>query len=152
MGAVRPNYVSSGFTGNFRCRPIVSRPSNFSCTSHISTQPTMTARALSSTFAKTLTKTRPKFRTWASPWTAALIPSCSRQICDQAAPIPVITSSQRRHRPSLRPNRQHVAQMPLNVPSGARTIFIQTEITPNADVCGHPGCFYCILLREISAL
>nr|KMM70475.1 HIRA-interacting protein 5 [Coccidioides posadasii RMSCC 3488] len=57
-----------------------------------------------------------------------------RTVYTQAARIPVITSSRSRHRPTLLRQHQPVAaQMPANVPANNRTIFIQTEVTPNAD-------------------
>ncbi|KMU77668.1 HIRA-interacting protein 5 [Coccidioides immitis RMSCC 3703] len=60
-----------------------------------------------------------------------------RTVYTQAARIPVITSSRSRHRPTLLRQHQPVAaQMPANVPANNRTIFIQTEVTPNADVVG----------------
>ncbi|PGH19835.1 hypothetical protein AJ80_03752 [Polytolypa hystricis UAMH7299] len=63
-----------------------------------------------------------------------LIPSSSRGLRTRAAKIPAIfTSSQAHHRPSLNPHHQPVAQGPMDVPSISRTIFIQTETTPNAD-------------------
>ncbi|KAK2801608.1 hypothetical protein FQN50_007669 [Emmonsiellopsis sp. PD_5] len=50
-----------------------------------------------------------------------------------AARLPVLTSSQSRHRPTLHPGHQPAARTQLSAPAGSRTIFIQTENTPNAD-------------------
>ncbi|PKY04365.1 HIRA-interacting protein 5 [Aspergillus campestris IBT 28561] len=50
----------------------------------------------------------------------------------RSARMPAITPSEARHRPTLRPNHQSVSR--VNGPSNAkRTIFIQTENTPNPD-------------------
>ena len=52
----------------------------------------------------------------------------------RSARMPAITPSEARHRPTLRPNHQSVTTR-VNGPSNAkRTIFIQTENTPNPDV------------------
>ncbi|KAJ5636725.1 uncharacterized protein N7484_010038 [Penicillium longicatenatum] len=52
-----------------------------------------------------------------------------------AARLPTITASETRRRPTLRPNQQPVAATGVNGPSptSKRTIFIQTENTPNPD-------------------
>lgn len=58
-----------------------------------------------------------------------------------AARLPTITASETRRRPTLRPNQQPVAATGVNglSPTSKRTIFIQTENTPNPDVCSiHP--------------
>ena len=49
-----------------------------------------------------------------------------------SARLPAITPSETRHRPTLRPNHQPAAQ--ALSPISKRTIFIQTENTPNPDV------------------
>lgn len=49
-----------------------------------------------------------------------------------SARIPAITASEARHRPALRANHQP-ARVGLS-PTTTRTIFIQTEVTPNEDV------------------
>ena len=49
-----------------------------------------------------------------------------------SARLPAITPSETRHRPTLRPRHQPLAQTPS--PVSKRTIFIQTENTPNPDV------------------
>ena len=60
--------------------------------------------------------------------------TCVRQRgIHQQAKIPAITSSQARHRPVLQPSHQST---PISIPnaiSGSRSIFIQTQTTPNAD-------------------
>ncbi|KAJ5526710.1 hypothetical protein N7513_010869 [Penicillium frequentans] len=52
-----------------------------------------------------------------------------------AARLPTITASETRRRPTLRPNQQPVAATGVNglSPTSKRTIFIQTENTPNPD-------------------
>ncbi|KAJ5656911.1 hypothetical protein N7507_008861 [Penicillium longicatenatum] len=52
-----------------------------------------------------------------------------------AARLPTITASETRRRPTLRPNQQPVAVTGVNglSPTSKRTIFIQTENTPNPD-------------------
>lgn len=58
-----------------------------------------------------------------------------------SARLPAITPSETRHRPTLRPNRQPVTARVNGVsPTSKRTIFIQTENTPNPDVrYANPG-------------
>lgn len=52
-----------------------------------------------------------------------------------SARLPAITPSEIQHRPTLRPNRQPVtARVSGAAPTSKRTIFIQTENTPNPDV------------------
>ena len=53
-----------------------------------------------------------------------------------AVRLPILTASETRRRPTLRPYQQPVAQTSVNVlsPTSKRTIFIQTENTPNPDV------------------
>lgn len=51
----------------------------------------------------------------------------------KATKIPAITSSQARKRPSIHTECQKSATLPLQTPQAARTIFIQTQSTPNAD-------------------
>jgi len=51
----------------------------------------------------------------------------------RATRIPAITSSQARRRPTVASECQTVATFPAQVPQTARTIFIQTQDTPNAD-------------------
>ncbi|KAK5940764.1 hypothetical protein PMZ80_007181 [Knufia obscura] len=51
----------------------------------------------------------------------------------RATRVPAITSSQARRRPTLNAECQTVATFPAQVPQAARTIFIQTQDTPNAD-------------------
>ncbi|OGE51788.1 hypothetical protein PENARI_c012G04052 [Penicillium arizonense] len=52
-----------------------------------------------------------------------------------SARLPTLTASETRRRPTMRPNQQPVSQNPLNglSPTSKRTIFIQTENTPNPD-------------------
>jgi hypothetical protein len=52
----------------------------------------------------------------------------------QTARIPAITSSQARHRPILQPYHQSSSLPTPSTSLGSRTIFIQTQSTPNADV------------------
>ncbi|MCJ1320834.1 hypothetical protein MMC15_006175 [Xylographa vitiligo] len=59
-------------------------------------------------------------------------PSCSRSIHYNAR-IPAITASSAQRRPALQPLHQPVPFPQPTVLSGSRTIFIQTESTPNAD-------------------
>ncbi|KAJ6082646.1 hypothetical protein N7499_007520 [Penicillium canescens] len=53
-----------------------------------------------------------------------------------SARLPTLTASETRRRPTVRPNQQPISQNPLNglSPTSKRTIFIQTENTPNPDV------------------
>lgn len=51
----------------------------------------------------------------------------------RATRIPAITSSQARKRPTVDTECQTTATFPSSVPLAARTIFIQTQDTPNAD-------------------
>lgn len=51
----------------------------------------------------------------------------------KATRIPAITSSQARRRPNLNADCQTVATFPSQPPLTSRTIFIQTQDTPNAD-------------------
>ncbi|THC87943.1 hypothetical protein EYZ11_012612 [Aspergillus tanneri] len=52
----------------------------------------------------------------------------------QSARLPAITASEAHHRPTLRPHQQSVAtRVNGSLPTGKRTIFIQTENTPNPD-------------------
>lgn len=53
-----------------------------------------------------------------------------------SARLPAITPSETRHRPSLRPHQQPASYSRVtgSSPSSKRTIFIQTESTPNPDV------------------
>jgi hypothetical protein len=53
-----------------------------------------------------------------------------------AARLPTITASETRRRPTVRPHQQPASQGGVNglSPSSKRTIFIQTENTPNPDV------------------
>jgi hypothetical protein len=53
-----------------------------------------------------------------------------------AARLPTLTASETRRRPSVRPHQQPASQGGVNglSPTSKRTIFIQTENTPNPDV------------------
>ena len=51
----------------------------------------------------------------------------------RSARLPAITASEARHRPSLRPHQQSSRVTGLS-PNSKRSIFIQTENTPNPDV------------------
>ena len=59
-------------------------------------------------------------------------PAFSQRI-HQSARIPTITASQGRHRPSLQANHQSALGSSGLPRSSSRTIFIQTQSTPNAD-------------------
>lgn len=63
------------------------------------------------------------------------LPSASRSF-HNARGLPAITSSESRRRPTLRPYQQPSGIMRVNgsSPGDRRTIFIQTETTPNPDV------------------
>ncbi|KAK2756201.1 hypothetical protein FQN54_005609 [Arachnomyces sp. PD_36] len=100
----------------------------------------MSARTVSNNLIRrTLIESRPAPRVsasssrWSSATTTKQIPSTSRWMHSRAVKIPAITASRSRHRPSLEPNQLGGPQLPLSVPRGSRTIFIQTETTPNAD-------------------
>jgi len=55
-----------------------------------------------------------------------------------AARLPTITASETRRRPTARPYQQPMARSgAVGSPSSKRTIFIQTENTPNPDVSGY---------------
>ncbi|GAD92789.1 NifU-related protein [Paecilomyces variotii No. 5] len=69
---------------------------------------------------------RPVVRTSADIAAPAVVSRASRGI-HNATRLPTLTASETRKRPSLRPHHQPVAQSPV------RTIFIQTETTPNPD-------------------
>ena len=56
----------------------------------------------------------------------------------QSAKIPAITSSQARHRPILQPHHQPLSPPSSGTSLGTRTIFIQTQSTPNVDVSPSP--------------
>lgn len=66
-------------------------------------------------------------------WPAAT--NASRTV-SSAARLPTITASETRRRPTVRPYQQPVAPSAVNglSPTSKRTIFIQTENTPNPDV------------------
>lgn len=80
----------------------------------------------------------------AQPWNAAELSSRSvrsaalgpYRAVHQSARLPAITPSETRRRPALRPRHQPAAHSRVNGPSptSKRTIFIQTENTPNPDV------------------
>ncbi|KAL1953378.1 hypothetical protein VTO42DRAFT_2949 [Malbranchea cinnamomea] len=80
---------------------------------------------ISNALPRTVAGARPAIRP-SLPW-------LPRRASSRAVQVPVITSSKSRHRPTLTPNHQPVARLPSNVPSTSRTIFIQTENTPNPD-------------------
>ncbi|KAJ5586834.1 uncharacterized protein N7459_002599 [Penicillium hispanicum] len=77
-----------------------------------------------------------------SRFTPSVFESCSRTIrpaafsacrnVSSAARLPTLTASETRRRPTLRPNQQPATQTGLS-PTSKRTIFIQTENTPNPD-------------------
>ncbi|WEW58331.1 hypothetical protein PRK78_003799 [Emydomyces testavorans] len=93
----------------------------------------MAARTVSVFFPRAITRSHSAAGLGApSPrWMMVL---SSRTAYSQAARVPVITSSRSRHRPTLlRRHQPAAAQIPASVPASNRTIFIQTETTPNAD-------------------
>lgn len=59
-----------------------------------------------------------------------------RQVSSSAR-LPTLTASETRRRPTVRPFQQPASQGGVNgmSPTSKRTIFIQTENTPNPDVC-----------------
>ncbi|ODM23961.1 hypothetical protein SI65_01551 [Aspergillus cristatus] len=79
----------------------------------------------------------------AQPWNAAEMASRSvkspalgsYRAVHQSARLPAMTASETRRRPALRPRHQPAAHSRVNGPSptSKRTIFIQTENTPNPD-------------------
>ncbi|KAL2007813.1 hypothetical protein VTN00DRAFT_7795 [Thermoascus crustaceus] len=68
-------------------------------------------------------------------WTITQVTSRASRNVHNSARLPTITASEARRRPTLRPHHQPVAQSNVNGPStgNKRTIFIQTETTPNPD-------------------
>lgn len=60
-----------------------------------------------------------------------------------AARLPTITASETRRRPTVRPYQQPTSQSGVNglSPTSKRTIFIQTENTPNPDVSSRAQLF-----------
>jgi len=83
-----------------------------------------TSTALRSAFAAV----RPRASCTQSPRTVTF-----QRGIHQGTKLPAITSTQARHRPILQPYHQPT---PISIPSGSsrsRTIFIQTQTTPNAD-------------------
>ncbi|PGH19091.1 hypothetical protein AJ79_00125 [Helicocarpus griseus UAMH5409] len=90
----------------------------------------MASNTLSRTFARSvLRSSRPgTSRIVSSTTTPAVFPAAC--VHTQAAKIPVLS----RHRPTLHPRHQPSPQgWQMSAPLGSRTIFIQTENTPNAD-------------------
>lgn len=69
-------------------------------------------------------------------WTITQVISRASRNVHNSARLPTITASEAHRRPTLRPHHQPVAQSNVNGPStgNKRTIFIQTETTPNPDV------------------
>lgn len=70
----------------------------------------------------------------ASPRTIRPFAFGSVRSIHNSARLPTITASESRHRPTLRPHQLSVARTGGQPPVGKRTIFIQTESTPNPDV------------------
>ena len=71
-------------------------------------------------------------RTISRPTQARTAPICGRSI-HRSARIPAITASQNRHRPVLQGQQQPLLSNLGDARSSNRTIFIQTQTTPNAD-------------------
>jgi hypothetical protein len=91
----------------------------------------MASKSLSQSLRRVFAASRPQLKVADSPW---LTRPLTRSI-HQGARIPTITSSQSRHRPTLQPHHQSARLAPSpGISGGSRTIFIQTEQTPNADV------------------
>ncbi|EEP81727.1 HIRA-interacting protein 5 [Uncinocarpus reesii 1704] len=83
----------------------------------------MATRTASRSFCRAVTRPHPRWMV-----------SSSRSLFTPAARVPAITSSRSRYRPTLLRQHQPTAtQVPTNIPASSRTIFIQTETTPNAD-------------------
>ncbi|OAX82152.1 hypothetical protein ACJ72_03497 [Emergomyces africanus] len=94
----------------------------------------MAANTLSRSFTRAIVRSRPSHRVLA-PALGACSPACVSRVHTQAANIPVLASSTSRHRPTLHPQHQPVRRgTQINGTTGSRSIFIQTETTPNADV------------------
>src|SRR5271168_2134806 len=94
---------------------------------------TMATKSVPNALRSAFAATRPR-----SGSVQTLTRSIRQRSIHQSAKIPAITSSQARHRPILQPHHQ-----PLSLPSsstslGTRTIFIQTQSTPNVDVSPSP--------------
>lgn len=68
---------------------------------------------------------------------------CYRKV-SSAARLPTITASETRRRPTVRPYQQPASQGGVNglSPTSKRTIFIQTENTPNPDVSSRVRLYF----------
>ncbi|KAK2772994.1 hypothetical protein FQN53_004310 [Emmonsiellopsis sp. PD_33] len=94
----------------------------------------MATNTLSRSFVRSLLRSRPGATSRVSASVSVSVPACASAVHTHvAARLPVLTSSQSRHRPTLHPRHQPAPQTQLSAPAGSRTIFIQTENTPNAD-------------------
>ncbi|EGE77656.1 hypothetical protein RJZ56_001554 [Blastomyces dermatitidis] len=93
----------------------------------------MAAHTLSRSFTRSILLSRPASRVL-TPALGGCGPACISRVHTQAAKIPVLTSSTSRHRPTLDPRHQPTRRgTQINGATGSRSIFIQTETTPNAD-------------------
>ncbi|KAJ6144295.1 hypothetical protein N7470_008190 [Penicillium chermesinum] len=72
----------------------------------------------------------------ASPISQAIRPALfsSFRTVSSASRLPTLTASETHRRPTIRPNERSLAQANALSPTSKRTIFIQTENTPNPDV------------------
>ncbi|EEH18956.1 hypothetical protein PABG_01275 [Paracoccidioides brasiliensis Pb03] len=93
----------------------------------------MATKTLSRTFTQLIFRSRSSSRIL-GPALSLRGPECALSVHTAAAKISGLTSSPSHHRPTLRPQHQPTAPgTQLNAPVGSRSIFIQTENTPNAD-------------------
>jgi hypothetical protein len=103
----------------------------------------MTTTPLSQSLVRAFAASKPQIRATGSAW---LTRPLTRSI-HRSARIPAITSSQSRHRPTLQPSHQPTPlALSPGVSGGSRTIFIQTEQTPNADVSSYRSGLWRVLL------
>ncbi|OJD17819.1 hypothetical protein AJ78_02118 [Emergomyces pasteurianus Ep9510] len=93
----------------------------------------MAANTLSRSFTRAILRSRPSRRV-SAPALGGCRPAWVSSVHTQAANISVLTSSTSRHRPTLHPQHQPTRRgTQINGATGSRSIFIQTETTPNAD-------------------
>ena len=93
----------------------------------------MATKSVSNALRSAFAATRPRSRS-----IQTLRRSTRQRSIHQSAKIPAITSSQARHRPILQPHHQPSSLPSPNISLGTRTIFIQTQSTPNVDVSPSP--------------
>lgn len=90
---------------------------------------TMATKSVPNALRSAFAATRPR-----SGSVRTLTRSIRQRSIHQSAKIPAITSSQARHRPILQPHHQPLSLPSSSISLGTRTIFIQTQSTPNVDV------------------